>query len=388
MKRVIVFSLVAAVAALLTAPAFAQGKFDLKKESGADVQPLFAHAAQYIMLQPAKKTGAKDLPQGVSDAALYGTQKLGGQNMAVVVDGNNLYIASPEKLSVAKTLELPKPGLQPNAMITVNFGGGTLAVMLHRINGSGGGVYLMIHTAEAMAGTVQLAGKPYKVAVVDATLSGKWNETFSPAKTGPATSDIFAIDLNGNGKFEDAPEAGEIMPLGKVIQVAGIWYAIEVAADGSAVTFKKYEGDTGTVSVPGANLEMILASENGVCTVTGSASKFTVPSGKYTLAALVLSATDKDGAKWTLMGQPTSDMSTVKVTKGEATALKAGAPLLVKADATRAGQDVTIGCTILGQGGEKYAAGAFKDGTQLESPKFKIVDEAGKVLATDQFHYG
>jgi hypothetical protein len=249
--------------------------------------------------------------------------------------------------------------------------------------------FVALQPVEAMSGTVQLAGKSYKMAVIDGSLSGRWNDTFSPAKTGPATSAIFAIDLNGNGKFDDDPVAGEIMPLGKAIQVAGVWYAYEVAADGSAVTFKKFEGDMGTISVPGGvNLSLILSSDNGISTVTGGSGQFSVPAGNYTVAGLLLDTTDKDGAKWTLLAKPTNDMSTVKVAKGETTALKAGAPLVVKVDATRAGQDISLGLSILGQGGEPYAAGASKDGTQQESPKFKIVNESGKQIAADQFHYG
>jgi hypothetical protein len=235
---------------------------------------------------------------------------------------------------------------------------------------------------------VQLAGKSYQVAVANAILNGKWNNTFSPAATGPATSDIFAIDLNGNGKFDDDPTAGEVMPLGKVIQVAGEWYAVEVSSDGSAITFKKFEGDAGTVSVPGGNLELILSSDNGVFKVTGSEGKFRLPAGRYTVAGLVLSAADKDGAKWTLMAQPAKDMATVEVAKGETKPLKVGAPLVVKADATGSGQQVTLGLSILGQGGEKYGAGASKNGTLQPSPKFKIVDESGKEIGAGEFEYG
>ena len=60
--------------------------------------------------------------------------------------------------------------------------------------------------AEAMVSTVKLADKPYKVAWVDG------NHNPSTARSAQQLSPIFAIDLNGNGKFDSDPSAGEIMP--------------------------------------------------------------------------------------------------------------------------------------------------------------------------------
>jgi uncharacterized protein (DUF2141 family) len=387
MKRMARWCLVAAVAALVVAPAFAQGRFDLKKETGADVQPLFTHATKFVAMRPAKAAREKvALPEKISGSALFGTLKLGNNTVAMVLDGNQLYTDPTGNLKDARPVELPsaRNGVSPAVPVTVALPDGSVTISVTAPNVH----FLAIHPAEAMVGTVQVAGQYYKVAVVDGTLSGKWNDTFSPVKTSPATSAIFAIDLNGNGKFDDDPAAGEIMPLGQAIQVAGVWYAYEVAADGSAITCKKFEGDLGTISVPDGNLFLILSSDNGVSTVTGSAGKFAVPSGKYTVTGLALAASDKDGAKWTLMAQPAKDLAAVEVAKGETTALKAGAPLVVKAEAARTGHDVSIGLAILGQGGEKYAAGALKNGTIQPSPKFKIFDESGKEIGGGELEYG
>jgi hypothetical protein len=47
-----------------------------------------------------------------------------------------------------------------------------------------------------------------------------------------------------------------------------------------------------------------------------------------------------------------------------------------------------IGLSVVGQGGETYSAGAQKDGALEPAPKFKILDESGKELASGQFQYG
>lgn len=101
------------------------------------------------------------------------------------------------------------------------------------------------------------------------------------------------------------------------------------------------------------------------------------------LALAALSATDENGDKWTLdllKGQPPS-----RFRSGTA---KPGPPLLVKTDVRTRGRNVSIGLVVEGQAGEKYVGGAKKNAEQMPPPKFKIVDEAGKVLATGKFRYG
>ena len=76
------------------------------------------------------------------------------------------------------------------------------------------------------------------------------------------------------------------------------------------------------------------------------------------------------------------------IAEGETTAFAAGPPLTLSAEVHRRGRDVSIGLILTGQGGETYIAGVAKNGTRLDPPKFKILDEKGKVLASGAFSYG
>jgi hypothetical protein len=97
-----------------------------------------------------------------------------------------------------------------------------------------------------------------------------------------------------------------------------------------------------------------------------------------------LSVTDDNGAKWELdliTGQPLARIAS--------SGKKPGPPLLIKVDVRQTGrQDVSIGLAIEGQAGERYMAGAIKNGQREPEPKFRIVHERGRVLAIGLFKYG
>ena len=95
------------------------------------------------------------------------------------------------------------------------------------------------------------------------------------------------------------------------------------------------------------------------------------------------SLTDQNGDKWVLeliKGQPVSSFAD--------SSAKPGPPLLIKTDVQISDRDVSIGLIVEGQAGEKYVPGVQKNGQWQPEPGLKIIDEAGKTLATDKFKYG
>ena len=95
------------------------------------------------------------------------------------------------------------------------------------------------------------------------------------------------------------------------------------------------------------------------------------------------SASDQNGDKWVLdliKGQPVSSFAD--------SSAKPGPPLLVKTDVQISGRDVSIGLIVQGQAGETYVPGVQKNGQWQPEPGLKILDEAGKILATGKFKYG
>ena len=126
-----------------------------------------------------------------------------------------------------------------------------------------------------------------------------------------------------------------------------------------------------------ASVVAVLVVIMGVLLLRGSSN----PS-REELGLGLQSATDQKGDKWTLeliKGQPVSSFADSK---------KPGPPLLVKTDVQISGRDVSIGLIVQGQAGELYVPGVQKNGQWQPEPGLKVIDEAGKILATGKFKYG
>lgn len=65
-----------------------------------------------------------------------------------------------------------------------------------------------------------------------------------------------------------------------------------------------------------------------------------------------------------------------------------GPPLLVRVDVTRQNRNVSFGLILEGKAGEKYIARIKKNGQIVPPPRYKIINESGKVLKIGTFEYG
>ncbi len=92
---------------------------------------------------------------------------------------------------------------------------------------------------------------------------------------------------------------------------------------------------------------------------------------------------------WRLQSSgPWGDIARVKVKKNETTVVKAGPPLQIMAGARVNGRDVSVGLAIFGQAGEKYSNVITMNGSAMPSPRAKLIDQDGNVLASGRFEYG
>jgi hypothetical protein len=154
---------------------------------------------------------------------------------------------------------------------------------------------------------------------------------------------------------------------------------------------------TGAIKIVGENVDLQIQTPGGVRTIAAKDGEVQLPAGSYAPVAVRLAATETVGEKgakkdvaWTLAGKaPWGTLESITVAEGKTTELKAGAPLVVKADVQPAADGVvTIGCQILGAAGESYGPGAMKDGAAQPAPGIKILDSSGKVIASGTLAYG
>lgn len=102
-------------------------------------------------------------------------------------------------------------------------------------------------------------------------------------------------------------------------------------------------------------------------------------------------STKQDGNTWRLYsnGPCWGKLSTIKVRNNSTAVLELGQSFLIKPSISKSSSIVSINLSIIGRAGVSYYAAAItKNGKRLPTPKLKIVDEAGNVLASGRFEYG
>ncbi len=227
----------------------------------------------------------------------------------------------------------------------------------------------------AVTGTVQADGKPCLVGMIDTNRDRK--------------PDAFAQDLNGDGKLDPA----ESVPVTKNIEVAGRYYTFEGSPDGKTAKLKELgpQPKLGTIDTACPDVLMVLVSPDFAVRVRGTGGKRQLPVGQYKAVAVGMVRTDKDGAVWTLMGDPnTAKLQKIEIKEGEALTLKVGEPFTAKVIglAVRGRSVAMAGGVLVGQVGEQYPLVAQKDGKALTPQKMNVVDKAEKVITTAAPRFG
>lgn len=97
----------------------------------------------------------------------------------------------------------------------------------------------------------------------------------------------------------------------------------------------------------------------------------------------------RDGQTWELQSRgPWGQLGKIAVAGGQTTTIDVGAPLRVKPKVTQMRGKVFVGLSIYGQAGEKYQNTILRNGRRGSAPKVRVIDKAGKVLASGAFRYG
>jgi len=396
MRRVLLTVVVAALAVGAALPALAQGTFPLKYQDAAESDSMvWSHT--YHGGSAAPPEGLKAPPKGLSEKAMYFSMPIAGKSVLVVVDNTSpprLFVdaAGTGDLSGAKPLVSTSKGSEPvfGPVLVAPAGkdGPSVRVRFIYYNES----MLAVIPAGYRAGEVTLDGQSYRVAVVDNYATGRYDNVLrlTDEKALWRWETLLAIDLNKDGEFQRATDAGETLPLLAGVHVKDAYYTVKVGTDGSSITLVKVEPQFGVLDAGCPDLNLVLLGDCGFHNLTGSGGKWRLPAGGYRSIGCSLTRTDAAGVKWTLRGgSGDGKLGKFEIRPGETFAAQGGPPLVVdmKKELLTNG---TIGFTfaLLGRDGEAYSPGAVKNGQRLPPPKFKILDESGKALAAGNFEYG
>lgn len=167
-----------------------------------------------------------------------------------------------------------------------------------------------------------------------------------------------------------------------------IWISIAIIA-AAVLVFCFYMRQEGYIKIdtPGIELQLRSGWFNRAM-ITSGTEPVKISARTYTPKRLRISG-EQDGNRWQIDSfGPWEKLARIKVKNDETTVLKLGPPFLIRPRVDQSGSRVLIGLSITGQAGEHYNAGVMKNGRRQPAPKLKIVDEAGKILASGKFEYG
>jgi hypothetical protein len=390
-----------------------EGRCQLRRKAiGNPVESQFtALAWQYLRPESSRPDDVKDLPSDFAQPCFYHMDTSQGrwpvvvdlshgQRLSFDTDRDGLF--SDERYFRARSVRLhPQDGRRGRfgpVRIESGASGGQEAAIFYSLNyPTDQSPSLMVYPAYYWYGRLRIDGRVHGVAVVDGDHDGQFGSIVSPP-TDPRwrwpCSDLFAIDRNGDGKFETSlyAHSSEVMPLSRMVLLDGSYYAIDVSPDGSRLGLAKTEPTLGHLAINPANAKLQLrlwsdAADQFLSPVAGS---WDLPVGTYQTLYAVLNLPDSNGDNWTFSTlRDVGGLTSFKIQAGETTRLRVGPPFVVKAQVQRVGGGIiSISPVVVGCAGEEYQADFRCNSRRAPERTFKIVDEKGTVLVADRFQYG
>jgi hypothetical protein len=229
--------------------------------------------------------------------------------------------------------------------------------------------------------------------------SGGWYE--GTVNFGGVKKHVTLIDGNGNGTFNDmAPDpydsdrvqidgdkAGERF-LGKMLEVNGKFFNVEVARDGSFLKVQPAENVVlGPVRVPANISEFIAFGPNGYFVREPTNGEFTLPAGQYRMFRWTINRKDQNGAAWTLSGHNFPKTATFEVAADKPAALDIGEPVkaVLKAN-EQANRQVTFSLSFVGH--QQESIEMLRGNQRPAGPKLTLANADGSLCGTSTFEFG
>jgi hypothetical protein len=231
------------------------------------------------------------------------------------------------------------------------------------------------------------------------TSAGGWYEGM--VDIGGKKRRVQVFDENANGTFNDqslnAYECDRVLVegdkggerfLGRMLEVDGVFYRVEVARDGAFIKLQKAENVAlGQVRVPENISEFVAFGENGHFIRNPVNGQFTLPVGKYRIYSWTINRKDEKGAAWTLTGSQFNEASSFNVAAEKPAALDIGEPVrtvLQIAEATN--RDIAFNLRLQGKLGESIQM--LRGGERPKGPRLTLTNLDGSFHYTNSFEFG
>jgi hypothetical protein len=233
-----------------------------------------------------------------------------------------------------------------------------------RVLASSGGFY---------AGEVDFGGKKRHIELVDGNVNGTFNDR------GSTSGDCDRLAVKDD-------KLGERY-LGKLLEVDGQFFSVEVARDGAFIKLQKAEDVAlGKVKVPEGISEFVALGEVGHFSRKPIKGEFTLPAGQYRILEWTIDRKDSKGAAWQLMGYGFNESATFEVAAGKPYNLEVGEPIRVDLQARDATNRVDFNLSFLGRFDESIQI--TKGGQRPAGPRMTLASVDGTYRSTNTFEFG
>ena len=223
-------------------------------------------------------------------------------------------------------------------------------------------------------GVVNFDGVKKRLHLIDGNVNG----TFNDIAPDPYESDRVQIEGDKTGERY----------LGRMLEVDGKFFRIEVARDGAFVKVQKVENATlGQVSVPTNISEFVAFGENGHFVRQPVNGQFTLPAGHYRIFQWTINRKDEKGAAWTLTGSSFPITASFDVAADKTAALEIGEPVQAVLGATEAANR-QINFSLRFEGRQKESIQMLRGGERPAGPKLILANAGGTLVSTNTFEFG
>ncbi len=233
---------------------------------------------------------------------------------------------------------------------------------------------LLVASGGWYEGTVNFDGVKKHVQLLDGNVNG----TFNDMAADPYASDRVQVD---------GDTAGERF-LGKLLEVDGKFFTVEVARDGAFIKVQKAENVTlGPVRVPENISEFAAFGANGYFVRNSTNGEFTLPAGEYRMFHWTINRKDDKGAAWTLSGYSFPDTANFEVAAGKTAVLDIGEPVqaVLKAN-EQTNRQITFSLNFVGH--QKESIQMLRGNQRPAGPKLTLVNADGSICGTSRFEFG
>jgi hypothetical protein len=233
---------------------------------------------------------------------------------------------------------------------------------------------LMAMSAGWYEGLVNFDGVKKRIQLIDGDVNG----TFNDVAPDPYESDRV--------KFEGDPADERF--LGRMLEVDGKFFQIEVARDGAFVKVKKAENVIlGQVHVPENISEFDAFGANGDFARKPVKGQFTLPEGQYRIVHWTINRKDDKGAAWTLSGYDFPKSAAFEAAADKAATLEIGEPVQAVLKAEE-GAKRLIAFDLQFRGRQNESIELLREGQRPKGPKLMLANSAGIVCSTNTFEFG